>query len=62
EEAVKQDPSQYETLFNIGVKAPELGQVERAKWALRRFIETAPAGRYDQDIEQARQLLSQLGG
>jgi len=62
EEAVEQDPSQYETLFNIGVKAPELGQMERAKWALRRFIETAPAGRYDQDIVQARQLLSQLGG
>jgi arylsulfatase A-like enzyme/Tfp pilus assembly protein PilF len=62
EEAVEQDPSQYETLFNIGVKAPEFGQMERAKWALRRFIETAPAGRYDQDIVQARQLLSQLGG
>jgi arylsulfatase A-like enzyme/Tfp pilus assembly protein PilF len=62
EEAVKQDPSQYETLFNIGVKAPELGQMERAKWALKRFIETAPAGRYDQDIKEARQLLSRIGG
>jgi Tfp pilus assembly protein PilF len=62
EEAVRQDPTQYETLYNIGIKAPELGQMERAKWALRRFIETAPAGRYDQDIEAARQLLDQLGG
>jgi tetratricopeptide (TPR) repeat protein len=61
EEAVRQDPTQYETLYNIGIKAPELGQMERAKWALRRFIETAPAGRYGQDIEAARQLLDQLG-
>jgi arylsulfatase A-like enzyme/Tfp pilus assembly protein PilF len=62
EEAVAQDPSQYETLFNIGIKAPELGRLEQARFALRRFIETAPQRRYAADIEEARRILRQLGG
>jgi Tfp pilus assembly protein PilF len=62
EEAVEQDPLQYETLFNIGIKAPELGRLAQARSALRRFIETAPQRRYATDIEEAQRLLRQLGG
>ena len=50
ETAVEQDPSQYETLFNIGIKAPELGRLDQARGgsaALHRYrSRAAVCGRY----------------
>jgi tetratricopeptide (TPR) repeat protein len=59
--AVEHDPEQYETWFNLGVKAPELGRFDLARRALRHFIETAPPDRYADDIAASRQLLARLG-
>lgn len=61
-EAVAQDPKQYEALYNLGMKAPEVGDWELARWALRRFLEAAPPDRYEDDLRETRRLLERLGG
>jgi tetratricopeptide (TPR) repeat protein len=54
------DPSQYDALRNIWLVAPELGRPDLEKWALERFIESAPRERYETDIEEARERLRRL--
>ena len=56
------DPRQYDTLYNLGVKAAELGELDQARWALERFVAGAPPQRYAPDIRQARLLLRRIGG
>ncbi len=60
EEAVRLNPRQYEALLNIGIVAVELGDPQRAREALARFVEIAPAARYAADIARARSILARL--
>jgi tetratricopeptide (TPR) repeat protein len=61
-QAVDRDPRQFEALFNLGFKALEVGDVELARWALRRFLEVAPGEQYGEDIGAAREMLRRLNG
>ena len=61
-ESLALDGDQFDTLYNLGVRAAELGRTDIARQALRDFINRAPQGRYGADLPKARQLLSQLGG
>ena len=61
EKAVELDPSQLDTLYNLGTRAAELGRREQASRALESFIERAPAERYPGELRQARVLLQRLG-
>jgi tetratricopeptide (TPR) repeat protein len=60
--ATELDPKQYDALFNLGVLASQRGQAAVAREALRRFVTTAPPSAYARDLQQARQMLRQLGG
>ncbi len=60
--AVELDPTEYDALFNLGVKAAQAGRRVMAQRALRQFVDTAPPARYRADLDQARDLLRQLGG
>ena len=55
-------PGDHDLLFNLGTVAAELGETERARPALERFVEQAPPERYALDIERARNLLRGLPG
>lgn len=58
--AVAIDPRQYDALFNIGVVASRVGEREKARQALTRFVETAPKHIYAADIASARRALATL--
>ena len=58
--ALDLNPRQFDTLFNLGLKAAELGETDLARRALRRFLDTAPPGPYAPALEDARRLLAQL--
>lgn len=60
--ALALEPSNSDVLYNVSVIALEVGDHDRARRALRTFIDTAPPARYGPDIEQARQMLRRLGG
>lgn len=60
--AVEIDPEQYEALFNLGIKAPEVGELETARWALRLFLETAPPELFAEDRNTVAEYLRRLGG
>jgi choline-sulfatase len=60
--AVEIDPEQYEALFNLGIKAPEVGELETARWALRLFLETAPSELFAEDRNTVAEYLRRLGG
>lgn len=62
EESVLRDPRNFDALFNLAVVAGEMGDVERARRALRRFVDGAPRALYDADIERAREWLEAMGG
>ena len=54
------DPEQWDSLYNLGFTAARAGQRERARRALSRYVDTAPPGRFRQEIADARRLLAQL--
>jgi arylsulfatase A-like enzyme/Flp pilus assembly protein TadD len=58
--SVELDASQYDALRNIWLVASELERLDLMKWALERFVESAPEERYEADIEEARQRLRTL--
>jgi tetratricopeptide (TPR) repeat protein len=58
--AVAADPRQYDALFNIGLVEGRAGHTVAAREALQRFVKTAPATRYGDDIKTARQALAAL--
>ncbi|MDX1502998.1 MAG: sulfatase-like hydrolase/transferase [Thermoanaerobaculia bacterium] len=60
--AAGRDPRDFDVLYNAAVVAMELGELEAARGALRRFVAEAPPGRYAADIERARIWLRRLGG
>jgi arylsulfatase A-like enzyme/Flp pilus assembly protein TadD len=55
--AVALDPDDVESLFNIGLVAHQLGRAEESREALRNFVAHAPAGRYGENLRQAKELL-----
>ena len=60
EKAVAVAPDLWDTWYNLGTKAAELGDRDRARKALRAFAEKAPPERYRVEIERARALLARL--
>lgn len=60
--AVEQDPRLWDALFNVAIVSREIGEIDQARDALRRFVSEAPPGPYAQDIRTARGWLAELGG
>ncbi|MGH9381269.1 MAG: sulfatase-like hydrolase/transferase [Thermoanaerobaculia bacterium] len=60
--ALVHDPRLWDALFNVAVVSREIGEVDGAREALRRFVSEAPPGQYAQDIQAARGWLAELGG
>ena len=60
--ALALEPENPDVLYNVSVVAIEVGDRDRARRALRTFIDTAPPELYGPDIQKARDLLRQLGG
>jgi arylsulfatase A-like enzyme/Flp pilus assembly protein TadD len=60
EKAVALDPKLYDALFNLGLTAGKNGLTEQSRRALERFVATAPASAYRNDIAKARGLLRAL--
>ena len=50
----------WDALWNLGLKAAELGRARQARAALERFVAGAPAARYGDDIKKAREVLGRL--
>ncbi|MEO8505218.1 MAG: sulfatase-like hydrolase/transferase [Acidobacteriota bacterium] len=61
ERSVGLDGRQFEALFNLGLVEGGAGRSVEAAVALRRFIATAPPGRFADDIRKAREILRALG-
>jgi arylsulfatase A-like enzyme/Flp pilus assembly protein TadD len=59
--AVALDPKLYDSLYNLGLVAAEIGDVTSARAALRQFVATAPPQRFAEDLAKARAVLAQLG-
>jgi choline-sulfatase len=59
--SLKYDPKQYDALYNVGLVAARLGDRQRAREALQRFLATAPPARYARDLSEVRAALNQLG-
>lgn len=59
--AVEIDPSDMDTLFNVGMLLAESPQRSQAVPYLRRFLDTAPADRYAADLARVRRLLDRIG-
>ncbi len=59
--SVSLDPNQFDTLFNLGVQAAELGRPDLARRALKDFEARAPRDRYADDLPKVRALLERLG-
>ena len=59
---IELDPAQFDTLYNLGVKAAELGDPDLARRSLARFVAEAPAERYAADKGYAAAMLARLGG
>lgn len=62
ESALSWEPDLYDVYYNIAMVASEVGNRDQARRALERFVANAPPERYAADIEQARQMLRQMGG
>ena len=60
QKAVDVDPSNLDTLYNLGTRAAENGRPEQALQALESFVAQAPAERYRTELRQARVLLNRL--
>ena len=62
QQAVALDGGQYDALLNLGLVAAQAGRRDEARQALRRFVATAPPGRFAADLRKAQQLLREIGG
>lgn len=60
ERAVALAPDDFDLLYNLGLVAAQIGETERARTALERFVADAPRDRYSTDIAKARNLLQRL--
>lgn len=60
--ALEHDPRLWDALFNVAIVSREVGEIDGAREALRRFVSEAPPGPYTQDIRTARGWLAELGG
>lgn len=59
--SVALDPDAFDTLFNLGTKAVELGREDLARRYLEDFARRAPRERYGQDLERVEAWLKQSG-
>jgi arylsulfatase A-like enzyme/Flp pilus assembly protein TadD len=59
QQAVDFDPRLWDALWNLGLKAAELGRSGQARKALERFVAGAPAG-YGEDVAKAKDVLRRL--
>lgn len=59
QQAVDFDPRLWDALWNLGLKAAELGRPAQARRALERFAAGAPP-RYGEDVATAREMLRRL--
>ncbi len=62
ERAVALESDFHDVLYNIAVVAMEVGERDRARSALERFVASAPPERYGPDLEKARRMLRQIAG
>ena len=60
QQAVDFDPRLWDALWNLGLKAAELGKTAQARKALERFAAGAPP-RYGEDVAKAREMLRRWG-
>ena len=58
--SVSLDPNQFDTLYNLGIQAAELGRPDLARRALEDFEARAPRDRYAADLPKVRALLQRL--
>jgi tetratricopeptide (TPR) repeat protein len=58
--SLKYDPKQFDALYNVARVAVRLGDRERARDAMERFVATAPKSRYARDIQEVRGALAIL--
>ena len=58
--AVALDARQYDALFNVAVVATRTGRRDDARWALDRFVRSAPPARYAREIADAKRALAAM--
>jgi tetratricopeptide (TPR) repeat protein len=58
--AVELDPSQYDTIYNLGTLLTQLNRFQEALPFLELFVRTAPRDRYAKDIAGVERLIEQL--
>jgi arylsulfatase A-like enzyme/Flp pilus assembly protein TadD len=56
--ALRNDPRQFDALYNLGTVLYDSGSHERARPYLERFVNQAPPSRYADDIVRIRRLLT----
>jgi tetratricopeptide (TPR) repeat protein len=56
--AVRNNPRQFDALYNLGTVLYDSGNHERARPYLQRFVDQAPPARYAADIVRIRRLLT----
>ena len=56
------DPTLYDSLYNLGLVATNVGDRATARQALEQFVTTAPPDRFGDEVAKARAALAQLGG
>jgi len=59
-EAVRLDPTQYDSLLNLGMLLGRMGRLDEARKLLAQFVKTAPRARYAAQVAQAERLLKSL--
>lgn len=62
EKAIELDAREYDAMFNLGLRAAALGEVERSRAALEQFVASAPPSRYGEDLRAAEEVLRRLPG
>jgi arylsulfatase A-like enzyme len=60
QQAVTYKPDLWDALWNLGLKAAEIGRTRQARKALDLFAAGAPPARYGDDIKKAREILGRL--
>ena len=58
--AVELDSQQFDALYNLGILLVQVGRFEEAVVYLERFIHSAPAYKYSDDIEKMKQLVTRI--
>ncbi len=60
--AVRLDPREWDTLYNLGRLLRQAGRGEEARPFVERFAREAPPALYARDVREARAWLSQTRG